>query len=73
MKNNSTKEAILTRKEEIIASLIGVVIGGLIGAIMSISYIKEGKRYEAMKKENQLLKEIVWQQESYIEQISNQK
>ena len=73
MKNNSTKEAILTRKEEIIAALIGVVIGGVIGAIMSVSYIKEGKRYEAMKEENQMLKEIVWEQETYIEQQALQK
>ena len=73
MKNNSTKEAILTRKETIISSLIGVVIGGVIGAIMSASYIKEGKRYEAMKEENQMLKEIVWEQETYIEQQALQK
>jgi|LakMenEpi03Aug12_release.lakeMendotaPanAssembly.Ray.scaffolds.fasta_scaffold332662_2 hypothetical protein len=73
MKNNLTKETILTRKEEIIAALIGVVIGGVIGAIMSASYIREGKRYEALKEENQMLKEIVWQQESYIEQQAFQK
>jgi hypothetical protein len=73
MKNNLTKETILTRKEEIIAALIGVVIGGVIGAIMSISYIKEGKRYEALKEENQMLKEIVWQQESFIERQAMEK
>lgn len=62
------KEKILTRKEEIIAALIGVVIGGVIGTFMSISYIKESKRYEELKEENRLLKEIVWKQESFIEQ-----
>ena len=62
------KEKILTRKEEIIAALIGVVIGGVIGTFMSISYIKETKRYEELKEENRLLKEIVWKQESFIEQ-----
>ena len=62
------KEKILTRKEEIIAALIGVVIGGVIGTFMSISYIKETKRYEELKEENRLLKEIVWKQDSFIEQ-----
>jgi hypothetical protein len=62
------KETILTRKEEIIAALIGVVIGGVIGTFMSISYIRESKRYEELKEENRLLKEIVWKQESFIEQ-----
>lgn len=62
------KETILTRKEEIIAALIGLVIGGVIGTFMSISYIKESKRYEALKEENRLLKEIVWERESFIEQ-----
>ena len=62
------KEKILTRKEEIIAALIGVVIGGVIGTFMSISYIKESKRYEELKEENRLLKEIVWKQDSFIEQ-----
>lgn len=64
----SIKETILTRKEEIIAALIGLVIGGVIGIFMSISYIEESKRYEALKEENRLLKEIVWGRESFIEQ-----
>ena len=67
------KEAILTRKEEIIAALIGVVIGGVIGAIMSVSYWNETKRMHTLEEENQMLKEIVWQQESYIEQQAIQK
>ena len=62
------KETILTRKEEIIAALIGVVIGAVIGTFMSISYIRESKKYEELKEENRLLKEIVWKQESFIEQ-----
>ena len=62
------KETILTRKEEIIAALIGVVIGAVIGIFMSISYIRESKKYEELKEENRLLKEIVWKQESFIEQ-----
>jgi len=58
------KETILTRKEEIIAALIGLVIGGVIGIFMSISYIRESKRYEALKEENLLLKETLIQQEN---------
>ena len=65
---NTIKETILTRKEEIIAALIGVFIGGVIGTFMSISYVKESKRYEELKEENRLLKEIVWEQESFIEE-----
>jgi len=65
---NTIKETILTRKEEIIAALIGLFIGGVIGTFMSISYIKESKRYEELKEENRLLKKIVWKQESFIEE-----
>jgi len=65
---NTIKETILTRKEEIIAAIIGLFIGGVIGTFMSISYIKESKRYEELKEENRLLKKIVWKQESFIEE-----
>ena len=67
------KETILTRKEEIIAALIGVVIGSVIGAIMSVSYWNETKKIQALREENKTLREIVWQQESFIEQQAAQK
>ena len=67
------KETILTRKEEIIAALIGVIIGGVIGAIMSVSYWNETKRMHTLEEENKTLREIVWQQESFIEQQAAQK
>jgi hypothetical protein len=67
------KEAILTRRAELISAIIGVVIGSVIGAIMSVSYWNETMELKELREENKTLREIVWQQESFIEQQSLQK
>jgi uncharacterized membrane-anchored protein YhcB (DUF1043 family) len=56
------------KRAELISAIIGIVIGSIIGAIMSVSYWNETKKIQELREENKTLKEIIWQQETFIEQ-----
>ncbi len=49
----------LTEKENIWSAAIGILIGSMAGLLISLSMVKEAKRCELLKKENQLLREMV--------------
>ena len=47
------------RKEFIWSATIGTLIGAMIGVMVSLSMFKEAKRCDALKRENQLLRDMV--------------
>ena len=49
----------LSKKESVWSAAIGVLIGSMAGLLISLSMVKEAKRCELLKKENQLLREMV--------------
>jgi|694.fasta_scaffold133368_10 hypothetical protein len=49
----------LSKKENVWSAAIGVLIGSMAGLLISLSMVKEAKRCELLKKENQLLREMV--------------
>ena len=49
----------LSKKENVWSAAIGVLIGSMAGPLISLSMVKEAKRCELLKKENQLLREMV--------------
>jgi hypothetical protein len=49
----------LSKKENIWSAAIGVLIGSMAGSLISLSMVKEAKRCELLKKENQLLRDMV--------------
>ena len=49
------KQKHMSRKNEIIASSIGVVIGCILGYFISLGLIERSKEHELLIKENQLL------------------
>jgi hypothetical protein len=49
----------LSKKESVWSAAIGVLIGSMAGLMISLSIFKEAKRCELLKKENQLLREMV--------------
>ena len=49
----------LSKKESVWSAAIGVLIGSMAGLLISLSMFKEAKRCELLKKENQLLREMV--------------
>jgi hypothetical protein len=51
----------LSKKESVWSAAIGVLIGSMAGLMVSLSMFKEAKRCDALKRENQLLKEIIMQ------------
>ena len=51
----------LSKKENVWSAAIGVLIGSMAGLLISLSMVKEAKRCDALKRENQLLKEIIMQ------------
>jgi mannitol-specific phosphotransferase system IIBC component len=58
----------LTKKESTLAAVVGVVIGTICGMMISLSMLKEHKKCEVLKKENQLLQEMVmqYQEREYV-------
>ncbi len=51
----------LSNKESTWAAVIGMLIGTVAGLMISLSMLKEHKKCEVLKKENQLLQEMVMQ------------
>ena len=49
----------LSKKENVWSAAIGVLIGSMAGLLISLSMVKEAKRCELLKKENQLLRDMV--------------
>lgn len=51
----------LTKKEAGWAAAIGVLIGTVAGVMISLSMVKEHKKCEMLKRENQMLQEMIMQ------------
>jgi hypothetical protein len=49
----------LSKKENVWSAAIGVLIGSMAGLLISLSMVKEAKRCELLKKENQLLRDML--------------
>lgn len=49
----------LSKKEHVWSIAIGTFIGALAGLTISLSMMKEAKRCELLKKENQLLRDML--------------
>lgn len=49
----------LNKKEQAWSAAIGLFLGCLAGLMISLSMVKEAKRCDALKKENQLLRDML--------------
>ena len=49
----------LSKKENVWAAAIGILIGSMAGLMISLSMVKEHKKCEMLKHENKLLREMV--------------
>jgi mannitol-specific phosphotransferase system IIBC component len=49
----------MTKKERIIASLIGVAIGSVLGFMMSMSMLKDAEKCRTLAEENRMLQEMI--------------
>jgi ADP-ribosylglycohydrolase len=47
------------RKEFIWSATIGTLIGAMLGIMVGLSMFKEAKRCDALKRENQLLRDMI--------------
>ena len=47
-----------------IAAIIGVIIGCVIGSMMSYSILKETKKCEILVEENKMLKDMLYQEQN---------
>ena len=47
--------------ERIIASIMGIIIGCVIGSIMSYSIFKENKNCEMLKQENKMMQNMLYE------------
>jgi hypothetical protein len=58
----------LSNKESTWAAVIGMLIGTVAGLMISLSMLKEHKKCEVLKRENQLLQEMVmqYQEREYV-------
>ena len=58
----------LSNRESTWAAVIGILIGTIAGLMISISMLREHKKCEAMKRENQVLHEMVmqYQEQEYV-------
>lgn len=50
-------------QSKIYAALVGICIGSVLGYIMSMHLIKQFKSCDALKNENRMLREIIFQQQ----------
>jgi ABC-type nitrate/sulfonate/bicarbonate transport system permease component len=49
----------LSKKESIWSAVIGTLIGAMCGITIGLSMFKEAKRCQGLKRENQILKEMI--------------
>ena len=49
----------LSKKENVWAAAISILIGSMAGLMISLSMVKEHKKCEMLKRENKLLREMV--------------
>jgi hypothetical protein len=58
----------LSNRESTWAAVIGILIGTIAGLMISISMLREHNKCEAMKRENQVLHEMVmqYQEQEYV-------
>jgi ABC-type enterochelin transport system permease subunit len=47
--------------ERIVAPIIGIIIGCVIGSIMSYSILKEHKNCEMLKQENKMMQDMLYE------------
>ena len=57
--NKMIKMTQLSKKENVWSAAIGILIGSIAGLMISLSMIKEHKKCEVLKQENQLLRDMV--------------
>lgn len=56
----------LSKKEFAMSAVIGLLLGVIMGAMVSLSVIKEHRKCNELKRENVLLHEIVLQQQEQL-------
>ena len=56
----------LNKKEMTISAAIGLFLGTVCGIMMSMSMVREHEKCTALKKENELLHEIILQQQEEL-------
>lgn len=49
----------LSNKENVWSAAIGILIGSIAGMMISLSMVREHRKCEAMKRENQMMKEML--------------
>jgi len=60
----------LSKKENAWSIAIGLVIGSVAGIMISMSMLREHKKCEGLKRENQMLQEMVMQYQE-LEYVAN--
>jgi hypothetical protein len=58
----------LSKKESMISTGVGIVIGTIAGMMISLSMLKEHKKCEALKRENRMMQEMLmdYQDRTYV-------
>ena len=58
----------LSKKESMISTGVGIVIGTIAGMMISLSMLKDHKKCEALKRENRMMQEMLmdYQDRTYV-------